>query len=159
MKHVLSLLALFCVGILSAELWLSGLASVLLENGCQLTETEGSDFLSDSLRAGIYTALFYPSLFVLLLGLSKVGFPQSGERKMLVMIILGVIGAELGALLRAMITIKITLQDAFANGEITPIIDIQAIEISTWMFYGLLSSFVLMVMVLIPLTLLNESES
>lgn len=158
MKMIFVCLVLFGLGYGSVVTWQGLLAGWLEDNGCRVAASDPSAYSLDRIVGAVWMLCCYPAVRGgLALILSTISRKQI-DRDLWVALILCGIFAHLGALLRAVIVVKINLQDSFANGEIQPHIDLLTLEISQWMMYGMLSALVIYLMVLVPIRLIADSE-
>jgi len=159
MKHVLWCVVLFLVGYGNVLGWQEFLSTILRENGCVVSIADEETLSWQPIIGGVSVLLCYPCAWLVVSGVSRFGLRQWNRTEFLSTVFACLLGANLGALLRAMIIVKINLQEAFAEGEIHPVLDVMSFAISQWMIYGILAGLVMSIMVLVPLGLLGDSEN
>ena len=157
MKQGIVLFALFVLGYIGVYGWQSLLAGWLADNNCTVLVSDPQAYARDRFVGAVCLALCLP---VSIAGLSLLNLfaPQRNQREIWILLGGCVLFSHLGALLRSMIIVKIRLQEAFANGEIYPQIDLLSVQFGQWMFYGMLSALVVGLMVFVPFRLLAESS-
>ena len=159
MKHVIFCIVLSIVGYATISVWQELITYALEENGCQLVITEISGLSKDRILGALAFLGCYPLSLLSVAGVSMFGMRKWRQQELYAVLMAAFVGGNLGGLLRAMIIVKIQLQDAFANGETTPMINAATLDTTLWVVYGLLSGILLCTIILVPLGLLEEAET
>ena len=158
MKKFFLCIFLVAFGYANVFVWQDLLSSLLEDNGCRVYSSDVNIELQQRLIGAIATLVCYPISLLLVSAIAKFGLRKWRFQELLAALMACLIVGNLGGLLRAMIIVKINLQEAFAAGEIKPALDLITFEIAQWMIYGMCAGLVMTTMVLVPLGLLGDSE-
>ena len=157
-KTIVLVVSLLLIGFANVFAWQQGIIYVLQENGCQVIESNASHLTIEKFMGAIAFALCYPLSILSIRLVSQFSLRNLRQKDIYTSLVSCFVGSNLGGLLRAMIIVKIQLQDAFSNGEKTPIIFSNTLAMTEWMSYGLLSGLLLCAIILVPIGLLDEDE-
>ena len=156
MKQGVVFLLLFVLGYVGVYAWQGLLTEWLSDNNCTVIVSDPQGYGRDRFVGSVCLALCFPAASGGIATLNLFA-PQRNPREIWILLGGCVLFSHLGALLRSMIVVKIQLQEAFANGEVYPQIDLLSAQFGQWMFYGMLSALVVGLMVFVPFRLLAES--
>jgi hypothetical protein len=158
MRTAFVLLVLSVIGYSNVFAWQEVIIYSLEESGCRVLIQDSTHLNTERFMGALVFALCYP-ISLLSVGLvSQFAYRNWRKQELFASIISCIVGGNLGGLLRAMLIVKIHLQDAFSNGEEIPSLLAETLEITQWISYGLLSGLVMCGVVLVPVGLLGNSE-
>jgi hypothetical protein len=157
MKHVGIVLFLGVLGYGMVVGWQELLTTMLQNGGCEVYVSNVDTIQLERLLGAALMLLCYPFSYKYMHQVSALGLYVMTPKVQALFLVAFVVGANLCALLRTTIIAKHNLSDAFAE-QVVPSLDLVVFDVTTWMFYGVLSALVMSSIVLVPIAVIGREE-